>query len=145
MTRIESMQEYLDNFLIDRKSDKWVSIDWLDNEEVSFSITAVPLTDNGYIGQDILGNKDFIFTVMFSAVFDYSEDLEETIGNSTFFEDLEDWIDDNNKNGVFPSLRVDREPEEVLVVQSPYLFQATPDGRKAQYTVLIQLKYKRRN
>lgn len=143
MTLIESMQKYLDNYLILIERDEYVNIDWLGHESVSFSISANPLGQDGRYFTDVVGNRLMNYSIMFSVLFDNSEALKVSIENSSFFEDLMNWIEDNNKNGVYPAMREGLTPLRVQIQQTPYLFQTSENNQQAQYAILLQLQYKK--
>lgn len=144
MTLIESMQSYLDGFLVELERDEWVRIDWLEYEAVSFSISPLPLDNNGIIRRDVVGNVEKSYQVMFSVVFDYTPDLQQQIENSSFFEDLDKWLKKNNKEHIFPELEKGRKPISIGINQTPYLFYVPEDNQVARYTTTIDLRYKER-
>ena len=144
MTLIESMQSYLDGFLVELERDEWVRIDWLEYEAVSFSISPLPLDNNGIIRSDVVGNVEKSYQVMFSVVFDYTPDLQQQIENSSFFEDLDKWLKKNNKERIFPKLEEGKKPISIGINQTPYLFYVPEDNQVARYTTTIDLRYKER-
>ena len=144
MTLIESMQSYLDGFLVELERDEWVRIDWLEYEAVSFSISPLPLDNNGIIRRDVVGNVEKSYQVMFSVVFDYTPDLQQQIENSSFFEDLDKWLKKNNKERIFPKLEEGKKPISIGINQTPYLFYVPEDNQVARYTTTIDLRYKER-
>lgn len=144
MTLIESMQSYLDGFLVELERDEWVRIDWLEYEAVSFSISPLPLDNNGVIRRDVVGNVEKSYQIMFSVVFDYTPDLQQQIENSSFFEDLDKWLKKNNKERIFPQLEEGRKPISIGINQTPYLFYVPEDNQVARYTTTIDLRYKER-
>lgn len=142
MTKIEALREYVNEYLDTRENEEWTSIDWLDNKEINFSITPLPLENNGLISRDILGNRKYMYSVMHSVVFDYSPDVLNMIENSDYFEKLEDWINEKNKGKDYPGIKG---AYDVQITQSPYLFQSMPDNQKAQYTITITTYYVKEN
>lgn len=144
MTLIESIQSYLDDFLIELERDEWVRIDWLDYEAVSFSISPIPLDNNGVIQRDVVGNVEKSYQVMFSVVFNYTPDLQQQIENSSFFEDLNEWLKNKNKQKVFPNLGEGKRAIRIGLNQTPYLFYVPENNQVARYTTTIDLRYKER-
>ena len=144
MILVEAMQQYLDDFLIELGRDEWVNIDWLTSEAVSFSISPVPLENSGIVGQDVVGNLTKRFAVMFSVVFEYSADLAKNIENSAFFEELDKYIKNNNKNDILPQLTDDRAPLQVRITQTPYFYMVPENNQSAQYVTTVELTYKER-
>lgn len=143
ITKMQGMKDYLDVFLEEYTQDEsnYTSIEWLDDNRVNFDFSPLPLIDNGVVSRDVLGNETKYYTVMYSAVFDYSQDIAQALENGNYFEELEYWIKENNRKKIFPKMSNDRKPIIVDIVQSPYLFMATPDNQKAQYTITLNLVY----
>ena len=139
---IEGVRDYINEFLDTRNNGAYTSIDWLDNEDINFSITPIPLIDNGLLGRDVTGVERYQYTVQHSVVFNYSADVADMIENSTYFKQLSLWIKQQNKEGNFPIFDDSQIVEDVRITQSPYLFQTMPDNQKAQYTITISVYYK---
>ena len=124
MTKIDALRNYLNDFVELVNEEYWMSIDWLDNDKINFSISPLPLENNGLISRDVLGNRTYNYSVMHSVVFDYSPDILAMIENSEYFELLENWIDERNKAKEYPEIEG---AYEVRITQSPFLFQSMPD------------------
>lgn len=137
--------DYFDKFeAIERYGkDKYISLEYL-NKEVMFGITTLPDARGGIIYKDVLGNVIKGHTFMFSAFFNYSEDLLSMIDNSSFFEELLYWVEHNNIDKVLPDFGEEdgRLALEVELIQTPYLYVVDDDNKSAQYAVTFRLKYK---
>lgn len=145
MTKNEAILNYLDTFpLIERYGhDKYVSLEWID-KDIIFGINDNPLGSGGVISKDVLGNVTKAYSFMFSAFFGYSRDVLSMLENSEFFEELEYWIEDNNRKGILPVFDNGRKSLSIQVVQTPYLFMVSEDNTNAQYSMILQLNYKER-
>lgn len=146
MTKVDSIKNYFNEFpLINEynRGEGYTSIEWLDTENASFSIVVNPVQGTGSIGADILGNKTMQYSVMLNTMFPYNMDTEQAIANHSFYEDIIEWVDDNNRNKVFPQLNDDELPIGVFVQQTPYLFGVDPSNQYAQYSIIFQYQYKK--
>ena len=90
-----------------------------------------------YINGDTLRQYRFNFA---SREF-YSMDRIQNIENSTFYEQLADWVEQQNYNQNFPEMPAGCYPEEIEVVSPGYLFDAA--GKNAQYQIQLRLMYKK--
>lgn len=69
----------------------------------------------------------------------YSLDRAQNIDNSTFYEQFCDWVEAQNKAGIFPELPKGCEPQQLNVITPGYLFDASMET--ARYQVQLQLIY----
>lgn len=69
----------------------------------------------------------------------YSLDRAQNIDNSTFYEQFCDWVEAQNKAGIFPELPEGCEPQQLNVITPGYLFDASMES--ARYQVQLQLIY----
>lgn len=132
---IESIRDYIVTcpFLQECK----VNIDYLGNG-MEYSIDPLPsetfikkYTDGGGIKQ-----QQFAFT---SKEF-YDGDARTGIENSGFYQKFEEWIENNNKEGVRPELGNSRHtPIQVETMTSGYLFVSDADF--ARYQIQCRLIY----
>ena len=76
-------------------------------------------------------------------MFKYTQDNVNQITNHSFFEDIVEWVNDNNVDGIFPQLKDNEVPIGLFVQQTPYLFGVDPSNLYAQYTIIFQLQYKK--
>lgn len=146
MTKVEALKEYFDTFdLIDKynKNNGYTSIEWLDTKGAYFSIVINPTQGTGRIGGDVLGNEIMQTSFMFNTMFPYNSQNYQAIANHSFFEDIIEWVNDNNRNKVFPILEDGEIPMSIEVQQTPYLFGVDPSNLHAQYSIIFQLKYRK--
>lgn len=54
--------------------------------------------------KDILGNYEEQFLFTFDSKLIWNEDIQNNIDNSQFFEKVKKWLEENNKNGIFPDI-----------------------------------------
>lgn len=90
-----------------------------------------------YINGDTLRQYQFNFS---SREF-YSMDRIQNIENSTFYEKLADWVEEQNFNRNFPEMPEGCYPEELQVLSPGYLFDTSMEN--ARYQIQLKLLYKK--
>ena len=130
---IESIRNYI--LQCDFLKDGKVNIDYLP-DEMAYSIEPIgrdPIYKK-YVDGGCL--KQFQFALMSAEAYD--GDARSAIAASGFYQFFEEWIENNNRNGIYPEL--DRyNPIRIDVLQSGYLFSTEADlGR---YQIQLRLVY----
>ena len=90
---------YLDEFTA-------VNVNYLVNKITAYSVNE-GASYNPVIEEDILGNEYSQFQFTFDAKFNWNEEVQNNVDNSVFFENFSNWLKDNNKNKIFPSLEME--------------------------------------
>lgn len=116
-----------------------LGINFLDEESNSFSIEEVPSKTITHKRVDGSTEREFIFVV--ASMFDFSEELQNQINNSGFYEDFSEWIEENNENGILPELKEGLISEEIEVETSGYLYLINNSISKARYQIQCKLIY----
>ena len=100
MTIVESLTNYFKTY--PELETKTIFVDFLKENGQSFSIepTAIRPVMQHFI--DGTYEKQFAFTL--AGRFNYSEEMIMNIANSEFFEELEEWVIENNENDILPEL-----------------------------------------
>lgn len=120
-----------------------LGVNFLDSDSSSYSIEEVPsktIIEGPYV--DGSSKRQFVF--VFASNFNYSEELEQQLKNSGFYEDFSDWIEENNERGVFPSLKEGLTPESIEVGSSGYLYGIVNGMKKARYQIQLKLIYEKK-
>lgn len=136
---IQSMKEYMEQYPKIKEMQKRVCVDFLKEDNYSFSIEPIPSKTiiGGYIGGMIHKQYPFVLAVKFP----YSQEVKMNIENSGFFEDLENWIENNNNNDILPELPEGYKPDSIEVGSSGFLFGVTPDMKTGRYQMQLRLTY----
>jgi len=133
---IESVREYFLKcpYLED---DVRLSVDFLGDHPLEYGIYTEPIspTIKKYVDGDELKQFAFIFTTRNHM----SGDLVTQLENSAFFDDLIEWIQEQNYMKVFPKLEGDRYPTKLEIVTNGYLSSA--DTGSSQYQIQMRLVY----
>lgn len=131
---IKSIRDYIlaCPFLKDGK----VNIDYLP-DEIAYSIDPVggdPIYKKYTDGSCL---KQFQFSLLSKEAYD--GDARTGIANSGFYQFFEEWIEENNRNDIFPELS-GHQSIRIDILQSGYLFSTEADlGR---YQIICRLIYK---
>lgn len=113
------------------------NVNYLDRDANSYMIEESPGTPivKKFINGDCIKKYNFIFASREI----YSEDLNQNIENSGFYEKLEDWIEDCNNKGILPVLGKNKEAQKIDITTSAYLFDNELD--RCQYQIQMCLTY----
>lgn len=133
---IESIREYFLKcpYLAD---DVRLNIDFLGDKALEYGIYTEPINPviKTYVDGDVLKQFSFIFTTRN----EMSGDLVTQLENSAFFDNLIEWIEEQNYNKIFPDLDGDRYPTKLEIVTNGYLSSA--DVGSSQYQIQMRLVY----
>lgn len=134
-TIIECVRNYILNF--PELKDGRLLVDVLGNKAVEYVVESVPCDPiyKRYVDGDC--QKQFVF--IFASREYFSEDVNRNIANLGFYEKFEDWISDNNFNGILPDLGESREPVSLEATTCGYAYSA--DSNTARYQIQLRLVY----
>lgn len=138
MSIIKAIREYF--YTCDMIKDKErIHTDYLPPESNGYSIYSVPSENGGivreYIGGNQLREQSFVFAVRFN----YSTSMDLTnIENSDFFAKLQDWVEKNSKNGIYPKVKG---ATDLKVTSTGNLFAVDQNQRLAEYQMPMKLYY----
>lgn len=135
MKVIEAIKEYINNCPALKEYN--VNVNYLEDDFDSFSIEETPC--NPVLKRYIDGSSKRQCQFVFTSKEPYSSDVICNIDNSNFYEEFSNWIETNNKEGIFPLLEEGLEPTQIKVISSPYVITADED--KAIYQVQMNLIY----
>lgn len=139
---IEAVKEYLEA-CPELGALAKVKVDFLGDKEGSYSIEETPA--NPVVRSFVDGSRECQFLFIFASRNFYATDASrENIDNLHLYEKLSEWIDDNNRQGIFPELGEDREAEKVEITTGGYLFGVNDGQRCARYQIQCRLTYKER-
>ena len=139
---IEAVKEYLETCPELGELAK-VRVDFLDKNEGGYSVEETPA--NPVIRNFVDGSRECQFPFIFASRNFYATDASrENIDNLHLYEKLSEWIDSNNRNGIFPDLGEGREVETVEITTAGYLFGVNDGQRCARYQIQCRLIYKER-
>ena len=133
---IESIREYIGNLSCMSTFTNAININYLSDDDDSFSIEEVPSQPiiKKYVDGSTVRQYQFIFT----SKEPYSEEILQNIDNSSFYEDFANEIEEKNNNGDLPLLE-GLETKSIEVTSTPYCLKVTED--KAIYEINLNLKY----
>lgn len=142
MALVDRVRNYILDcpFLDDLKK---VNVNFLPEETDNCSIEEMPSQDGNIIQTYIDGSKTCKFDFVIAFMFKYSEDLGVNIDNSKFFENFSRWIENNDKQEIYPVLEDDLMPSSIRVMSNGYLFMVPQTMDRARYQIQLQLVYEK--
>lgn len=132
---IECIRNYILRF--PELKDGYLLVDILGDKPIEYTIETVPCTPVVRKYTDGSCMKQFLF--IFASREFFSEDVAQNIENLGFYEKFEDWIKEQNDEGILPDLGDDREPVSIEVITGGYAFEA--DTNTARYQIQLRLTY----
>nr|DAZ26039.1 MAG TPA: Minor capsid protein from bacteriophage [Caudoviricetes sp.] len=135
MSIIEALQKYIKACPL-LKSGK-INVDNLAAEPVRYCIESVPCQPVIRRYVDGASVNQYIFVLASREC--YGQEVRQNIDNSAFYEQLVEWIEEQNKTGNLPKLGDGRTAQRIEILSSGYLFDATSDT--AQYQLQMRLIY----
>lgn len=139
MNVIEALKDYFKTY--PELETKTIFVNFLKEEGSSFSIVPSPVQPLTITNIDGSYEKRFAFQL--AGRFAYSKELAMNIKNSNFFQELEEWIIDNNENDILPDLGDEYQALSLRVTSNGYLMGISPDGRTGQYQINLELTYEK--
>lgn len=133
---IESIRDYISAFP-DLSENCCLLIDYLGDKPVEYTVEAVPC--NPVYKEYVDGEKVKQFQFIFASREYFEADVNTCIENLHFYENFEEWIEQNNDNGVFPNLGGNRTPVSLEVLTRGYVLSA--DEETARYQIQLRLIY----
>lgn len=136
-----ALQEWVQDFLIDGRYLYFENIDMYPNMR-----TIVPNYGDYKIRTDITGNIYKRYTFAFVGVEDFSQDTtEQNIANMQLFDDFNDWIVRQQKEGNFPDFGKNTFDYKLTPLQNmANLSTLSSDGLLAKYMLMVQIDYTER-
>ena len=135
MKIVEAIHDYISKCPYIKEFE--VNVNYLEDKYDSYMIEETPCDPivKKYIDGSLKKQCQFVFT----SKEPYSADVIGNINNSNFYEEFSNWIETNNKEGIFPLLEEGLEPTQIKVISSPYVI--TTDEDKAIYQIQLNLIY----
>lgn len=135
MTIIEGIRDYMADCPFLR--DGYLNVEYLGQTPTEYVIESVPATPVVRQYADGSALKQYLF--LFASREYFGNDVLRNLENSGFYERMAEWITAQNKEGRFPQMEKGKTPQEIKVISSGYLFDATE--KNARYQIQIRLLY----
>lgn len=114
-----------------------VNVDYLSEEAQQYSLETVPCSP--IINRYPNGSSKNQYLFIFASREYYSEDECNNLKNLAFYEELQEWITEQNIIGHLPKLPEGCDAQSILVLSSGYVMDN--DTKTARYQIQCQLKY----
>ena len=115
-----------------------INVDYLKDKVVAYSVNP-SVGFNPVVSEDIIGNQTRQFLFTFDSKFYWNSEVQNNVDNSKFYEDFSNWLDNNNKKGIFPTLGVGETPIKIEALTNGYIFATNSD--EALYRIQCKLTY----
>ena len=132
---IECIRNYILRF--PELKDGYLLVDILGDKPIEYTIETVPCAPVVRKYTDGSCMKQFLF--IFASREYFSKDVAQNIANLGFYEEFEDWITNNNYEGILPDLGEGRSPISIEVTTRGYAFSA--ESNTARYQIQLRLIY----
>lgn len=138
-TVVKSLTDYFKTY--PELESKTIFVDFLKEKGQSFSIIPVPTRPISRKFIDGSYEKQFSFAL--AGRFNYSEEIAMNIKNSSFFEDLEEWLTNNNENDILPDLGSEYTSISLEITSNGYLLGVSEDRKTGHYEIRCLLIYEK--
>lgn len=110
--------------------DHPLGVDWLPDKSVAFSIDTTPASQiiQRYYSGSSLRQYEFVLR----SVADYGADILQNLANSTLYEQLAAWFEEQTRKRTFPDLGSGRTVQSIEAQSTGYLMTAAPDVGRYQ-------------
>lgn len=115
-----------------------INVDYLVDKVVAYSVNP-SVGFNPIVSEDIIGNQERQFLFTFDSKLYWNSEVQNNIDNSKFYEDFSNWLEENNKKGIFPTLSSGENPTKIQALTNGYVFQTNSD--EAIYRIQCRLEY----
>ena len=126
---------YLDEFTA-------VNVNYLVDKVTAYSVNENASYDP-VIDRDILGNEFCQFQFTFDAKFNWNDEIQNNVDNSKFFEDFSNWLKQNDKNKIFPTIEGNITITSIGANSNGYIFDT--NSNQAIYRISCVMNYTRWN
>lgn len=133
---IKSLEEYF--LKCDMLKDGCLRVDYMGEKPIEYAIEVLPCDPilKKYIGGDTV--RQYLFA--FGSKEFYSQERQQNIENSAFYERFAEWVENQNESGNLPILPENMEAQDLQVISSGYLYGAS-NQNAARYQIQLRLKY----
>lgn len=138
-TIIGSIREYVATCPLIKNLGTKGKVDFLMEKGKSFSIEPIPVNPivSEYIGGG--GERQYAFYLAFR--FNYSDEAKMNMDNSGFFEELQEWLEEQNDLDNLPHLGDGKQANRIEIMSNGYLFGVTQDMKYGRYQIQCRLLY----
>ncbi len=136
MTIIEALKQYFEAYAPDINV---LGVDFLGDSIGIMVIEAVPC--NPVLAAYLDGSTERQFLFVIGGREFYSEEVWQGIENAGVYEQLQNWLMRQTRDGVLPVLDGGREATSLSVTSSAYILESDEPGGNARYQIQCRLTY----
>lgn len=144
MNIIEGLREYIKlcpHLVIYNAINPTVYVDFSNSEEATTYTIEENVTSTPIIKTYIDGSTERQYLFIFSSIESYCSDFDNNIKNINFYDNFAQWLEDNNKNEIFPTIGDKKEALKVEALTNGYLFNNPEDASTGRYMIQCKLTY----
>lgn len=119
---------------------KKIGVDFLSKDTDTASIETIP-TQEPVIEKYLDGSSLNRLLFHFKARFNYADEVANNIANINFFENLSEWVEEQNNNDKLPTLGTKKYATKLRVLSNAYLFDTPETMDNAEYAIQFELEY----
>ena len=139
MAKPNSIISALERYFLkcDMLKDEYLRVDYLGEKPIEYAIEVLPCDPilKRYVGGDTV--RQYLFA--FGSKEFYSQERQQNIENSAFYEHFSEWVETQNASDNLPELPEGMEAQDLQVISSGYLHGAS--SQHARYQIQLRLKY----
>ena len=120
---------------------KKINIEFLPEDPNNLSVEEVPTQNGNVLDQFVDGSSYRQFAFVLAARFAFSDALSDSIQNSGFFENFQQWIETQNKLGVYPTLGSGMTPNAIETMTSGYVLYLDESNMTVRCQIQCRLLY----
>ncbi len=139
MTIIESIRKYIKTYsgLKEFEDTVKVNVDKLEKDATVYSIDETVC--NPILKKFVDGSSERQFLFVFASREFYGQDVFQNIDNIGFYDNLSEWLENNTRQGILPTLEEGKQALSIKAISNGYAFNT--EETLARYQIQIQLKY----
>ncbi len=122
---------------------KELGVDMLSKDANVATIDKTPIKP--ILRTKVNGDTERQASFILRAHFNHSNELQNKLKNSEFFEEIAEWIEEQNEEENFPILKNNQYVTKITISSSDYLVSVDPTLRKACYQIQIIVEYTRKD
>lgn len=139
MSIVESIIDYISSLDCMKDFNSIVNVNYLADEEDSFSIEEIP--SEVIVKKYLDGSSKRQFKFVFTSREPYGVEVLNQLNNSNFYENFTKEIEENNLNNILPVLDNNLTPCSIKVISSAYLVNIDENNDTCMYQINLNFNY----
>lgn len=143
ITLVNALKNYVDVFLELEDNQWWSSVDILNKQVESFSLSSNAMVNNGVYGGNVVGYDYKSLAYAFTLVLNNNDSVTNMINNHIILEKFSEWVKENNKKRIYPILdsKDKRIIQNIKIGQTPYVSTIPDDNKTIIYAMTVEIEF----